>query len=1044
MNRTLSWGILNLAGALAAGAGTVPIFINEAPLFAPPDTLPTINATSFVNQTTFSIGSFFFSGLGNGVGTLLGGTSLPYEMFNTRYYTNEASGVMSGSPGFRFLTTVNRTRSSAAWFVNDGSIDATSYLEIKATNIISFGPLSTGPQGLIRIAGKNVDLTRDGIRSGLTSGLSFGGFGGGGNSFGSTTYFNASGVSDVYWGVGSNGVVNGSGTPTALNSADINFNLPNGTNSFSSPSTPRHQVLELFVRRQFTNLVDLPKFGSFFNAGFGAFAYTNIIGNTAAMVQVVFVRTNASFDTNFSTEVRFNAPVPGEPAEAIVEYRVSEFDIALGTYSTNLIYITDSSALVTNLSLYRPFTPPSTTRRPNVYEVLRSAPFEWFNAVPPNSPFINGMLTTGYLSNRVGMGYAAYSAAIGASAVSTTTSTSAAASPTNFPGRVEIFGDKLNLDLTRIRAESTIVIKTKDLSSNKVARVDAPFLSFDLTSRQPEMVISNLAPSDVSRLSGNVCVWSGVWENFQVNRLNNATNLIPFRFHVMFVDHSLQTLVPVRVYDFFAHATNLVISDDLNITKAIVLDSRSLDVRGSVNFPFGASWARTNVPQLLYFTNNGFINVPGSAKYGTDRPTPYACIVNNGTNTAASQFMRATKFDSSGCFQSSAGPVILDTVSSTLRGVPLTLLENIQSQFIFTNGFQIVVDSNGFPVTVLVTNIFTNTIGAKIASSGDIQFKARDLSVSNSVLMAGLVSPGRLVMSITNSLLDSGPDAINHWSCSAGFQMLRRPPASSLMGTWLTTTIGPNQNTGHSWPAQDQGAVSAGFVNNLALGKLTIDVSTNNARATFRSVSGNQALYVDYVELLNDATNFNRTLAIFPNLTIYFANANVPVEKLDGAVNGRFRWVSSFAGPLSTTNITYPSGNTYAFNIALISSLDIDSNNNGIPNALDPYPVDVPGEIIPPGFARFLPASTATIPPPRLSLRVPDRTSPPGVILSWDAAAFSRYTVEFKSSLADADWEVLTQFVNGPIAAPVSINDPITGPARMRLYRLRVAPSSEP
>ncbi|MEY2408061.1 MAG: hypothetical protein QOF48_731 [Verrucomicrobiota bacterium] len=1043
MKRTLTWALVSLVCAVGAGAATVPIYVNDSPTAVPPDQLPTINATSFVNQSTFSIDNFGFGigGIGGG-GIILVGNSLPYEMFNTRFYTNEASGFMYGNPGFRFLWTVNRTRRPATWFVSEGAIDTTSYLEIKATNVVISGPLSSGPDGLIRIAGKNVDLTQVGLRTGSVLG---GSFFGGQNFLGSTNYFNAGGVTDLYWGIGSNGMVNAVGNPTPLNSPDINFNLPDGQTIFSSPSTPQHQVLEPFLRRIFTNTVDLPKFGSFFASGFGAFAYTNIIGGTAALVQVVFVRTNNGFfgslDTNFSATVRFS-PSGFGPAKALVEYRISDFDLALGAYSTNLIYITDNSAVVTNFSLYRPSITPNTTRRPNVHEVLRSTPFDWdFGSVLPNTPFTNGMLTTGYLSNRVGMRYAAYSAHISASGVSNTASASAASSPTNLPGRVEIFGDKLNLDSTRIRSESTVIIKTKDLSSNRVARLDAPYMSFDLTSKQPQLIISNLAPSDVHRLSGDVCVWSGIWENFKIDPANNTTN--PITFHVMFVDHSLQTFVPVQVFDFFAHATNLVIRDQLNITKAIALDSRSLDVEGAVNFPFGAAWGRTNVPQLLFFTNNGVINVPGSAKYGTDRTAPYTVMVNNGTNTAASQFVRSTRFDNSGCFQSSAGPILIDSVTSTMRGVPFTVLENVQTQFIFTNGFQIIIDSNGFPVTILVTNLFTNTIGAKVASSGDLQIKARDLTISNSVLIAGLSSPGRLIISATNALRDEGAEAINHWSASAGFQMLRRPATSSLLGTWLTTTIGANQSAIHTWPGQDLGAVAAGYTNNLGLGKLTIDVSTNNGRATFRSVSGNQALYVDYVELLNDATNFNRTLAIFPNLTIYFANANVSVEKLDGAVGGRFRWVPSFAGPLSTTNLLYPSGNRYAFNIALIASLDIDSNNNGIPNALDPYPVDIPGEIIPPLVPRLLPASVGAIGQPLLGLRVNDKVSPTQAVLSWNASAYSRYSLEFKTSLADPGWMVLTNFVNGPVAVPVSINDPITGPARMRLYRLQAGPSSE-
>ena len=1047
MKQTLMLGWLGAAvSALAATAATVPSFINDAPVYAPPDSLPTINATSFVNQSIFSIGSGFV----NGPGTVIGlGTSLPYETYNTLFYTNEASGIMSGSPGFRFLHTIGRTRRAASWFVNEGSVDATSYLEIKATNIVSSGPMNAGAAALIRIAGKDVNLERTGLRTGLPPG---GFFGGGENFPPSTTYFNAPGVTDAYWAVGSNGLVNTVGNPTPLNSPDINFNLPNGSNTFNSPSTPRHQVLQLLARRQYTNVVDLPKFGSSFGDGFGAFAYTNILGGTSAMVQVVFVRTNAGFflgsDSNFSASVRFAPPVPGGPAKSMVEFRISDFDLALGTYNTNFIYVTDSSALVTNFIYHRPSGQPGNTRRPNVHEVLRSTPFDWsFYGLPANSTFVNGMLTTGYRSNAVGMRYAAYSADITAAGTTTTTTpgTSGVSSPTNFPGRVEIFADKLNVGLTRIRSESTIIIKTKDLSSNSIARVDAPYLSFDLTSKQPELLISNLAPVSVNRLSGSVCVWSGIWRNYQIDPVSGATNEI--NFHVMFVDHALQSLVPVQTFDFFLHATNLVIADNVSVTKAIALDSRSLDVRGSLTFPYGSSWARTNVPQLLFFTNRGFISIPGAARYGTDRPAPYANIVNYGTNTAASQFIRAQSLENSGCFQSSAGPVSLDAVTASLQGPPLVVVPNIQTQFVYTNSFQLVTNLDGSPVTILVTNLFTNSIGAKLSSSGDLQIKARDLTVSNSVLSAGASGPGRLLFTITNRLVDAGPEALNYWSASSGFEMRRLPATSSLLGTWLATTVAPNQNALHTWSGRDFGAVNAGFNNNLALGKLTIDVSTNNGRATFRSVSGNQALYVDYIEFKNAALNFNSTLAVFPNLTIYFANANVPVEKLDGALNGRFRWVPSFAGPLSTTNITYPSGNSYAFNIALANSQDIDSDGGGRPNADDPYPFDVPGETVPDDFPapvpRLLPSGLVSVPAaPSLAISLVDAGRKARAVLSWDAPASASSTLEFKNSFGESDWNVLTNFVNGPLPTSARVHDPIGGPASMRVYRLRIGPVS--
>jgi hypothetical protein len=111
------------------------------------------------------------------------------------------------------------------------------------------------------------------------------------------------------------------------------------------------------------------------------------------------------------------------------------------------------------------------------------------------------------------------------------------------------------------------------------------------------------------------------------------------------------------------------------------------------------------------------------------------------------------------------------------------------------------------------------------------------------------------------------------------------------------------------------GNTNTAFTNNLALGKLTFDGAENSLFRFFPAGASN-ALYVDYIQLENWATNFNSAFSISPNFTIYFANANVPVTKLHGAAGGRFQWVRSFAGPLSSTNIYYAStSNTYTFNM---------------------------------------------------------------------------------------------------------------------------------
>jgi hypothetical protein len=219
------------------------------------------------------------------------------------------------------------------------------------------------------------------------------------------------------------------------------------------------------------------------------------------------------------------------------------------------------------------------------------------------------------------------------------------------------------------------------------------------------------------------------------------------------------------------------------------------------------------------------------------------------------------------------------------------------------------------------------------------------------------------------------------------------------------------------------GAVAAGFTNNLALGKLILDGGSNSLFRFFGQGTNN-ALYVDYLELHNFATNFNALLTIAPNLTIYFANANMPAERLDGAVGGRLRWVSSYTGPLSSTNITYHTppnaGNTYTFNIALVTSNDLDSDGDGIVNADDDEPIYVAGSAA-------------------LSVRLAGAAER-SVELGWNALSYSSNFLEFKASAGSADWQVLTNFHMGPLTWPVTILDPVTTSNASRVYRLRVDP----
>jgi hypothetical protein len=247
----------------------------------------------------------------------------------------------------------------------------------------------------------------------------------------------------------------------------------------------------------------------------------------------------------------------------------------------------------------------------------------------------------------------------------------------------------------------------------------------------------------------------------------------------------------------------------------------------------------------------------------------------------------------------------------------------------------------------------------------------------------------------------------------------------------------------HTWAGENRGVSVEGFSNNLALGHLVLDGRLGN-QFRFASATANNALYVDLLELRGDATNYNFALGVDPGFTIYFAASNPEIspEVLQTAGGGRIRWVSDFAGPRSSTNIVYPNGITYTFNVGLVRSFNLDSDGDGFPNDSDCTPIIPPGEE---GNTNLwfgpncppvpLTASVAKSIPVTPIVTISLATDAPEVILSWDAPANSANSVEFTESVGGA-WQPLTNFVNGPVDARVTLRDAAT--ASLRVYRVRV------
>ena len=1011
MKNAFKVGIISLlTTAVAGGAATTPIYINDAPVECL-TTPPQIDATAFLNRSFFCSQNF----------SLL--TPLPYETLNTLFFTNAASGRMLGDPGYRFNYAHGNVRGMMDTWVNRGSITVDSsvffisganpnWLLVSATNIISTGPLSVGSQGLLRLEGHNINLSRDGLRSGQSltnNGLIFGTF------VGSSNYINDFGITDLYWGTGTNNALDDMGSPLVLSGFGGAGSLIAQPPIVRSPS---HQVIQRLSGFSFTNTVTVPQFSTF-GEGYDARVLTTQTGATNFTVQVVFFPTN-SFETNLATTVEF---LPGfglrNGARVLVGFHTEDFDIVNQVPFTNSVYLIDALAFRTNTALARNLS--INTRRPINYEVLRNRPFFGTGVTPTNVFTPDLLFRPTMASNEVEVIYAGYQAQV--SSINTpglTIPGNPLANPTNFPGRIEIFGDTVDLTETRIRADSTIVIRAENLVSNQFAQVDAPFVVFNVGSSQPTLVISNIAPPTVARLSGTVSAWSGTWRNFETVITQTSTNVNAIDFHVLIVDHTLQGRQPVQVSEFTAQAANIALMDPLAINNTFRLDATGLVNENALTLPFGSSWARTNVLNLRHLTNHGVITLSGSGFFGSDRAEPYENFINTGSISGASLFVNSTSFDNSGHLEARSGLLSVDAVDARIAGLPTVITTNF-----FTN------------IVVGATNVFalltTNSFGPLLVADADVVLTASDLVLSNAIIQAGVLAPGALIVDVADRLWAPRESGTNRWIVQAGVNMVRKPAESDLFGTHIISIAPPFRESVHFWPADDLGATEAGYMNNLAVGRMTLDGRSSLSRFKFVGQGANRALYVDYLQLENFATNINTSILVESGFTLYFADANVSPRKLSTLPG--IRWVHSFAGPFSSTNLTYPSGQVYTFNRGLVTSRDDDSDGDGIPNFFDDTPIFVEDDIALAVTTTAQSGGGAG----GASLSGPDHD----LVISWNAlGAYATNILQYSESLEpDATWQTMTQLVSGPMTTRVHIMEPMPSTSGQRFYRVKVEPS---
>ena len=858
-----------MAGSVRA---TNPLFQNNSSLYFvwPSSSPPVYDVTAFDNENVFNIKYTTIQTF--------------YETLNTYYYTNAGAMVVAGSAnltGFKFdtLTTNVIPRKKAGTFNNPGTIRCNSTIDgglfsgkliVDATNIISPGNISVGASGEINLSSINADLSYGSL------------------TIEDTTRFAASGA------VG----IGGSWIPAFQLSA-----------TSASSSTP-NQV-----------------------SAFPCKEYFKVSGSpTNQIIRAVFIANNSP---NVPYNVYFGNP--GNPSLGngayTIEWTGINQDPATCTFFTNYLYLNDlfeqvatsnnfvgADGVPNNLTFFQSSTPLMTSFTPQAQDLVG------YNFQP------NTVITPNYSSCSVQF-------------LSTTVATNASgANPsgalTNLPAKILITASN-DLNLVNVQmngANYVSLVAPNQFDGSDNSTIVAPYSDINLGVTNGKLNVVNLVAPRTSSLGGNLQAWTGQW-----NYVNAGG--VSYDFRVLIVSSQLLPQTQSYVQNLRLHATNsLVISDVMNVFQSLSIDAQNLTLTtntcgngftsfdGELNWDNTFSFGPTQIPNVLWLTNNGAIRAWNDATFGS-LAVPYSAFVNRGMVGDNGTKIWTTNFINAGAI---------------------------------TNG------TGGFTLTAQ-RSLMTNAL---IYANGIVSLTTSNLVITNGIIFAGrslsIVAPDFLTDVITN-LPPNSAFSGNNWVVGSnavandGLSLPVKPARGDLLGTTITSIAPTNTGIVHLWSGLDRGYSVTGFSNNAAIGHLVLDAlgaAPKNGRFTFNAASANAAIYVDEIEFKDYSTNFSsgaslnmNGITFAPSLVIYYAqailNGKSIAEKLNlgntnngvNNQNSHFRWMPTYAGYFSSTNLINPDGTTNTVNKALAESGSIDSDGDGLVNNADSTPFFLASQI---------------------------------------------------------------------------------------------------
>jgi hypothetical protein len=981
----LMFSVLSLT--FGAQAQTAPIYVN----FGSVSDSPQIDALAFANYGSFSASS-----------------SLPYDFQSTLYFTNR--GSMAAFPGFRFgaASSSQPPFRPAIYFENDvgGTVEALdqagqlsaagsggafgnttlgnytdeivtpSYTLVSADTIINKGYLLAGAAGLLQLTGNNVDLSRSGVGIQRIEATST-------HYETPVSFFPDPGILDNYWGL----------TNQVMRVAPLLSISPPKTNAHSAPGFlatngplaggPSSFSLSIIVSN--TNST----YGVFTNVG-GMDPATSKPTNITR--QAVFVQVS---DTNFYSTVKWAGAL--SPASLyktpVVQIVMGDTNTLTGDPAPATLYFEDTLAsnpnliTLTNLAAYPP------TSRPAPFVLARTALPSWLSAAAGKGTLTNTFFFNQADTNSIPVvtnTYAAYSAQI--DDLASPIPNAPGADVTDAPGRVEITATNLNLSQTRLRGTGYISINTPNLTGSTNVNVDGENVGYNLATPGGTLRVQHIAKDKVVRMNGELDIWSAIFTNYigipatvavpdasGTGTTNVMTNVLcEVDYQMVVIDATkLVNTKQVQTRDFSVHGDSVILSDPITLNRSLLVDTPNFTLDSTLDLAGINDFGSTNAPRLQSFTvtTNGLFLVQNVGNFGQDTTSGYTGFTNNG-------------------FIGASGLLIM-------------------SQSFFTSGM----------LTSVVEGISIEASTAQFQNA--VTYAAADLTVSaNSVIFTGSsnAAGGALILNATQNLSDAGSGgAANDFISNDGIQLPVKPTTGDLLGSTIQSIAPRFAEVENVWAGENRGASASGFQNNVAIGHLLL-TGDRDVLHHFTGASGNNGLYVNFLELGGAVSNafvagdITTALQVDPSLTIYFANSNVPADQLQQQSGGRLVQVAGtglgFSPGTSTSGGSGANGQGGATGSGSGSTSTGGSNSTGSTS----------------GDGGGIPLRlTGTI--------AVNQTS---IVLSWPAQPNINYQVEYTSSLADPNWQVLSPYVNsGNTAQTATVQDQLAGDHSQRFYRVR-------